>query len=447
MFPFLDLPKNVREKIYRCHLNLPAKTIIPRFSQEINNHTLQSLAPLLLLCKQTSTEALPLLYGETFFEFWSTGTLHDFLRSVSLQYRRQIRKLSFHYCGQKINQSFILLKQLKGLRELHILLNEDLYRSFDTPRSALSRCIVPDMIIPQLGLKALLAPGMDTLRALRGLTSVRVETNLWDLSVHTLPFEIVVSRVLKSELTRPRLQNAVEQYSEDVQVFRFLSLPPELRRYIYILHLTVEGLVVPSKAIPTSAHHCLTAGRNCLVPKVGPAPPSVLALLEVSRQIHNEASPYFYSHNSMWLTDEEHMGLFLDGIGPDRAQCLTSIVIRWSRRRRWPGSMGVPQFDRLAKLKRLRQFHLILEDITGCEDFANCKIGDLPGMDKLRSIRGLDEVRVTDVCAEDWDVDSMYSYPERPEGESVNEIKQRELEEDLKSTMLLPREEDEAEAA
>ncbi|KAI9700090.1 MAG: hypothetical protein M1836_002624 [Candelina mexicana] len=452
---FMDLPKTVREEIYRHSLTNPYGVSHPPSSNSRRRSQTQPqslITALLLVCKILSREVLQILYGETHFVFMATHELHTFLRGISLQARRFIRVLTFHYIGQKINQTFLLLKQLKQLRKIRIFLEEDLFWSYSSFRPLeFSRLSHRYPSIPQLGLKALLAPGMDTLRELRGLSSVEViaETEmwaeLWGFPGNIIHYRHVISEVLTAELTCPHVNEAGDLGAVEIEIFRFLSLPPELRQNIYILHMSVEGPIIPMNAIPTSGYHCAIAGRHDPRRKPGPVPPSRLALLQVSRQIYNEALTYFYSRNQMWLTSEVHLCHFLDGIGPDRAQYLTSIAFWWGVRG-YSRSMGVPEFDRLATLKRLRKFQLVFDNITDCENVAKCNIGDLPGMDMLRSIRGLSELTVKDIYPNDWEDSSSYMGSETDEPPTINEIKRSQLEEDLRSVMLLPREEVKAEA-
>lgn len=154
--------------------------------------------------------------------------------------------------------------------------------------------------------------------------------------------------------------------------FPFLSLPAELRDYIYELALTEEGgvtLVSVTKAQRRTVrrgeiisdeyyyHHrggvrmdgsdTLPAQQTSLIPN----------LLAVNKQIQAEATAWLYQQPII-LEDTMALHTFLAAIGPSNRNAVTDIVVKgWGRGRGTHKAMNVAGMTSLAdcpNLKRLR---------------------------------------------------------------------------------------------
>lgn len=138
-FRFLDLPPELRNRIYDLVLRIPglihpstkSATTAPKNVKNVKiNETKdhESALSLLAVNKQINDEALGVFYNCNSFVFYYPTQLNAFLLSLSPQRQKLIRDLTIYYhnlkCGgiDLVDLTFPMLKQLAGLRKLHIIM-------------------------------------------------------------------------------------------------------------------------------------------------------------------------------------------------------------------------------------------------------------------------------------------------------------------------------------
>lgn len=181
-FPFLSLPPEIRNRIYDLLLCIPGKihpstarpTSTPRKTrnQRFAPPTPDSALSLLAVNKQINNEAFGIFYHCNAFEFYYPTQLHAFLLSLGPERQQCLRDLTLHYYNNKVGGidlaelTFPMLKQLPGLRRLHVLLNFRVDKLIRSNYFSNSSGWNVDKANP------LLLPGIKTLFSLRGVTDV-----------------------------------------------------------------------------------------------------------------------------------------------------------------------------------------------------------------------------------------------------------------------------------
>lgn len=188
-------------------------------------------------------------------------------------------------------------------------------------------------------------------------------------------------------------------------MFPFLSLSPELRNRIYDLILRFDGPVSPSPLEPTSASKACRAfgsGRTA----------SVLSLLAVNRQIHDEAVGIFYHCNAFVFHYTLHLHGFMQRLGTTRRSMITDITVYYGDLQMGGMSLIDLTFDLLKSLTGLRKLEVIMRyqlvtyknwyRFSGTPELlrrANPCL--LPGMKMLFELRGITSISIRDEGVEE----------------------------------------------
>lgn len=136
--------------------------------------TPQSALNLLAVNKQINDEALGIFYHRNAFEFYYPTQFHAFVLSLSSPRLCSLRDITIYYHNSKsggidiAGLTFPLLKQLTGLRRLHVLLRHELEQLIFRPRWSSSLNWKIEEANP------VLLPGLRVLFSLRGITDIVV---------------------------------------------------------------------------------------------------------------------------------------------------------------------------------------------------------------------------------------------------------------------------------
>ena len=140
--PFLSLPPEIRNRIYNNLLEIdgpvhpstkpPSSIPKPQISPKVQKPATGSVLNILAVNRQIHDEAVGIFYNSNAFEFYYPKQLHAFMVDLSSLRQGFIRDITFHYYNHKVGGidlaylTFPMLKQLPGLRRLHLLFNEGL---------------------------------------------------------------------------------------------------------------------------------------------------------------------------------------------------------------------------------------------------------------------------------------------------------------------------------
>lgn len=180
----------------------------------------------------------------------------------------------------------------------------------------------------------------------------------------------------------------------------FFSLSPELRNRIYDLLLQFDRPVTPTPN--ESASESEIRGRLATN-----RPASVLSILAVNCQIHDEAVGIFYYHNAFVFNHMLHLHGFIQRLGSVRRSMITDITVLYDDFQRGEISLVDLTFDLLKSLTGLRKLEVIMsyqlftrtiwrrysESPKLLRTANPCLI---PGMKMLFNLRGLTRIRVRD---------------------------------------------------
>lgn len=227
------------------------------------------------------------------------------------------------------------------------------------------------------------------------------------------------------ELIRPLLAS---DGSQSRKTFDLLALPAELRNSIYdmVFQYPIDrGLKFKPRGgvgrQPADRFDIVDdrAKSNVNEPIKRNTRPigRILAPLLTCRQFYNEAMPTFYRTNHFRVDDLEDLIKFLDKLGPKRRKHLSHLSIAYPTRDR---TIAAEAFKVLGKIEHLRTINLRVEEATWLKwartqaERQAIKDGkdaiaarekyqsalDMPGMKRLLSIRGLEEVNVAGIRKE-----------------------------------------------
>ena len=185
--PFLSLPGEIRQEIYRKVLiNEPPEV---RFVFDTPGNQLLPAEPfplkVLQTCRQILEEAFYIYYNDNTFIFNCINDLHDFLKRIGPRRRREICSLAADLSklvGRRGKAVVRLLKQCVNLKNLHII------------------------CLPAWPYTGSLRPSLLHLGTLRGLKEVRLPDNLQrdsDGNMKTVAWGGDILR-LRDEMMQPR---------------------------------------------------------------------------------------------------------------------------------------------------------------------------------------------------------------------------------------------------
>ncbi|KAL8876822.1 MAG: hypothetical protein Q9198_005048 [Flavoplaca austrocitrina] len=135
-FPFMKLPPEIRNTIYEMALFVPDPICIyfvwpggnwyrppsgVHGGLRTNRHSPRETCQLLLVCKDVYFEASRLYFRNNIFYCYGVEDLCEFLTKLTIQQRRNIRSLSFHFSdGHAPAKAMRLLRGCVSLRDLTI---------------------------------------------------------------------------------------------------------------------------------------------------------------------------------------------------------------------------------------------------------------------------------------------------------------------------------------
>jgi hypothetical protein len=188
--------------------------------------------------------------------------------------------------------------------------------------------------------------------------------------------------------------------------FRFLDLPPELRNRVYALMLIFPGVTYPKLDKPTSVTYQFPYLRAVDRDDIA-VPHSALALLEVNRQIHNEASALFYRKNDLVFSYPAHLQDFAQSLDRDRLESVSSLTLFHKNHKEGGISTIDSTLRALRRMRGLRKFHLLVEHhlVTGTgwsntPTRSRC-VTCIQGIPVLFALRGISDIKVRDLELED----------------------------------------------
>ncbi|MCJ1392476.1 hypothetical protein MMC18_005343 [Xylographa bjoerkii] len=118
-FPFMKLPSEVRNQIYRYVLTASWSCEMIHVSTCCKYVSASSLA-LLEVSRQIYQEAFHLFYQENTLVFENTDDLARCLHTIGYARRQEIRKIEFFWVGQEPKAAFRLLRTCQKLKEVTI---------------------------------------------------------------------------------------------------------------------------------------------------------------------------------------------------------------------------------------------------------------------------------------------------------------------------------------
>lgn len=134
MTNFWDLPKPVREKIYRIKLVLNRPITQEKHHKVVNfrykyDHSAKPKKYMPSLChvsKKFDKEVAPIYYRENHFEFGSLFEAIEFARMTYPRHMRMVRRVTCALVdqGYRADDGFRAIGRMKGLQELYIRVNE-----------------------------------------------------------------------------------------------------------------------------------------------------------------------------------------------------------------------------------------------------------------------------------------------------------------------------------
>ncbi|PPJ50346.1 hypothetical protein CBER1_05914 [Cercospora berteroae] len=422
---FWDLPRKVRDKIYRMHLvhdkpiTQDAHDKMCRDRKALGYR--QKQMPMILkVSARADREAAPIYYGENHFVF--SG-----LSPSSLTYRsfpRHFRLVQTVTCDWEVDAggasyAFESLAKLKGLCELTIRVDEQkmVRRGLDNRDT---RQFWGNTALNQYSAQEQLAiyrcPGINGLLSLQGIPHVNfVARKVKGEDVGgPIPGGVLQTQI-GPKITAPVLKNkkgqfvakpkpSVQNRKDKDTHFDFLGLPAELRNTIYDLLLTF-GRVHPSKQPPSTT---VKKSKKCNDVR---SPESALSLLAVNKQIRDEAVGIYYANPFLFYWASQFHAFAVD-LGQLRRSVTRDITIQYDNVKR--GGMDsaeltvslIRSFTGLKKLQitmwgelsrkiRVRSW----SDSGWKMDGGNPAL--IPGMKALFSLRGIEEVKIRDLHLEE----------------------------------------------
>lgn len=130
---------------------------------------------------------------------------------------------------------------------------------------------------------------------------------------------------------------------------------------------------------------------------------SALELLRANRQIYNEAYKLFYHENDLTFSDATHLQSFIFSLGVERLNCLRSVILFCEPdANRDDASVMSATLASLRLVRSLQKLQILL---LGCTEKSDTTIltqpSLLPGLKMLFTFRGLVDIRIRNLMAED----------------------------------------------
>lgn len=191
MANFMDLPKAVREKIYRLHL-LDEPQPIPlcyykqacgrsAFATAYDKKNPRMMPQLLQVSRKIEREASPIYFGENAFMFIEPEDFYHWKRATWLRHRNQMTKIVLVGWGANstpaANKAFEQLGKLPKLDSLAVKIDEKKELLSLLRFDPIIRCGGRLPIGPHINLQILRLPGMQGFRSLKNVRDLRFIKN------------------------------------------------------------------------------------------------------------------------------------------------------------------------------------------------------------------------------------------------------------------------------
>lgn len=191
MVDFFDLPRSIRDKIYRLHLvKTDGSITLQEHEKMIGNPAAikKSMPPIMKVSKVAEKEAAPIYFGENRFDLADVDLLWSFSSSIWLRHLKLVRAITCAWVGDvhrwrglrvyggwgTTRESFIRLSKMKGLESLYIRVDEtEMLRSMSIDRETRQRPFDSDNITPQENLAIFRFPAITGLLAITKVKDVQ----------------------------------------------------------------------------------------------------------------------------------------------------------------------------------------------------------------------------------------------------------------------------------
>ncbi|KAI7338555.1 hypothetical protein KC315_g1710 [Hortaea werneckii] len=398
MANFNSLPKAIRERIYELHLTQKNSISLKRYGDltrvDRNCKNGRRMPALLQLSTRIEKEAAPFFYARNYFEFRALNDIIIFADLSWPRHRHLIRRLKVKWTHQAraASECFRSLASMRNLEELYIKVNERYMLSKLLESSNHKR-----QSLPQQNLLMLQHPGVAGLLKLRipkvKFIKIGVRGKAKGGPIPGGALETIVApKIMGKKSDKEKMSESEFPY--------FFSLSPELRNRTYDLLLQFDRPVTPTPNESASGSEI----RGRLATN---RPASVLSILAVNRQIHDEAVGIFYYHNAFVFNHMLHLHGFIQRLGSVRRSMITDITVHYEDFQRGEISLVDLTFDLLKSLTGLRKLEVIMsyqlftrtiwrrysESPKLLRTANPCLI---PGMKILFTLRGLSSIRVRD---------------------------------------------------
>ncbi|PIA94454.1 hypothetical protein CB0940_08108 [Cercospora beticola] len=417
---FWDLPRNVRDKIYRMHLVHDeaidsekhydmCRVYYPPYSSEY-------MPALLRLSDRADREAAPIYFGENCFKFPSLST-GNIMFSLDKRHARLVKRIDCDWDPAATLTGFFFdqIASIKGLQELNLRVDEQaMVHSALCKRDIRQRYRLKDTFSAQEQLAIYRFPGMCSLVSLRGIPTVNFmkRTNPADKTKDfggPIPGGVLLTQVAPL-IARPAVKAKTKKASKGKRntkkrsndsYFDFLSLPPELRNRIYDLLLRIDGPIHPSKKPPSTKPKSCSSTQGY---------ESALSLLGVNKQIRDEAVGIYYANPLVFYYPTQFHAFMVD-LGVLRRSVITDVTIHYDNTKRGGIDLVDLSFPLLRDLTGLKRLQITMQNtlfnkiyIRGWMNrwrMDNANPSCIPGMKMLFSLRGIVDIKVRDIELEE----------------------------------------------
>ena len=164
----------------------------------------------------------------------------------------------------------------------------------------------------------------------------------------------------------------------------------------------------------------------------------ILAPLLVNRQFHQEALPCFFTHNHFRFGSVSAFVNFLGGLTAERRQYIAHVSLMFDL---WPGmTMFRSCAWLLLQLEGLKEFHVRIDEqmwrLSVAEPERFQDVAEIPWINTLRKIRGLEELTFTDCPGVEALVRTDMLMPKKVEEGSKSARQKRKIEDEQGNTGL-----------